>query len=212
MKFSYLVCAILCAPTITSAGPIPDAHLASKSHSTSLLGKRQQIDQGQVAGANGTSTPFSGNPFLKKCGGRWLTHLLDETSQEFDLPNTNSFGVAGTDNGVVPNLKWSLSDSHKRLFKGGWIREQVVTDLPSSKDLAAAQLHLIKGAIRELHWHRVVRRKCGLDISPLNSCRPNLVTSLLARYEWLLSMKRGRTRSPPWKQEIFGIFQKGRHT
>lgn len=36
------------------------------------------------------------------------------------------------------------------------MREQVVTDLPASKDIAAAQLHLTKGALREMHWHRVV--------------------------------------------------------
>jgi oxalate decarboxylase/phosphoglucose isomerase-like protein (cupin superfamily) len=58
---------------------------------------------------------------------------------------------------VVPNLKWSFSDSRTRLLKGGWVREQVVTDLPSSQDISAAQQHLTKGAIRELHWHRVVR-------------------------------------------------------
>jgi oxalate decarboxylase/phosphoglucose isomerase-like protein (cupin superfamily) len=38
------------------------------------------------------------------------------------------------------------------------VREQVDTDLPASHDIAAAQQHLKKGAIRELHWHRVVRR------------------------------------------------------
>jgi len=53
-------------------------------------------------------------------------------------------------------LKWSFSDSKTKIFNGGWTREQVVTDLPSSHDIAAAQQHLKKGAIRELHWHRVV--------------------------------------------------------
>ena len=31
----------------------------------------------------------------------------------------------------------------------------MITDLPASKDIAAAQQHLTKGSIRELHWHRV---------------------------------------------------------
>ena len=73
-----------------------------------------------------------------------------------DLQNPNNLGAQSTDNGVVPNLKWSFSDSKTRIFPGGWVREQVVTDLPSSKDIAAAQQHLTKGALRELHWHRVV--------------------------------------------------------
>ena len=55
----------------------------------------------------------------------------------------------------MPNLKWSFSDSKTRLLPGGWVREQVITDLPSSHDIAAAQQHLRKGAVRELHWHRV---------------------------------------------------------
>jgi hypothetical protein len=33
--------------------------------------------------------------------------------------------------GNIPNLKWSFSLSHSRLLKGGWIREQTVTDLPT---------------------------------------------------------------------------------
>lgn len=56
----------------------------------------------------------------------------------------------------VPNLKWRFSDSKTRIFRGGWLREQVIQDLPQSHDISAAQQHLSKGAIRELHWHRVV--------------------------------------------------------
>ena len=76
------------------------------------------------------------------------------------------------DSGLVPNLKWSFSDSRTRLLRGGWVREQVIQDLPSSHDISAAQQHLKKGAVREvsitfspcgdsrltsakLHWHRV---------------------------------------------------------
>ncbi|EON96369.1 putative oxalate decarboxylase protein [Phaeoacremonium minimum UCRPA7] len=69
--------------------------------------------------------------------------------------NPDNLGQQSTDNGVVPNLKWSFSDSKTRLLKGGWVREQVIQDLPQSHDISAAQQHLHKGAIRELHWHRV---------------------------------------------------------
>ncbi|PFH60606.1 hypothetical protein XA68_10662 [Ophiocordyceps unilateralis] len=55
----------------------------------------------------------------------------------------------------MPNLKWSFSDSWTQLFEGGWGREQVVYDLPQSHDIAGAQEHLEKGAIQELHWHRL---------------------------------------------------------
>ncbi|KAK4168749.1 oxalate decarboxylase [Cladorrhinum sp. PSN259] len=81
--------------------------------------------------------------------------ILGGTNKQIDLQNPDNLGQQSTDNGVVPNLKWSFSDSKTRILKGGWVREQVITDLPSSHDIAAAQQHLSKGAIRELHWHRV---------------------------------------------------------
>lgn len=82
--------------------------------------------------------------------------LLGGTNRQIDIDNQANLGEESTDNGVVPNLKWRFSDSHTRLLDGGWVREQVITDLPESTDIAAAQQHLHKGAIRETHWHKVV--------------------------------------------------------
>jgi oxalate decarboxylase len=90
---------------------------------------------------------FSSRYFANNSGG---------TNHQIDLTNPDNLAQQPTDAGVVPNLKWSFSDSKARIFNGGWTREQVVTDLPSSPDIAAAQQHLHKGAVRELHWHRVV--------------------------------------------------------
>ncbi|KAH7134072.1 RmlC-like cupin domain-containing protein [Dactylonectria macrodidyma] len=81
--------------------------------------------------------------------------ILGGTNKELDLQNPDNLGQQPTDNGIVPNLKWSFSDSKTRILKGGWVREQVIQDLPSSHDISGAQQHLRKGAIRELHWHRV---------------------------------------------------------
>lgn len=81
--------------------------------------------------------------------------ILGGTNPYVDITNQANLGEESTDNGVAPNLKWRFSDSHTRLLPGGWVREQVITDLPASTDIAAAQQHLQKGAIRELHWHRV---------------------------------------------------------
>ena len=82
--------------------------------------------------------------------------ILGGTDVDVDISNQANLGQESTDNGVVPNLKWRFSDSKTRLLDGGWVREQVITDLPTSTDIAAAQQHLHKGAIREIHWHRVV--------------------------------------------------------
>lgn len=87
------------------------------------------------------------------------------TNHAVDVQSPSNLGQESTDSGVVANLKWRFSDSKTRLVKGGWVREQVVTDLPSSKDISGAQLHLKKGAIRELHWHKVV---CQIHPPPVD--------------------------------------------
>ena len=86
------------------------------------------------------------------------------TNRQLDLSNPDNLGQQSTDSGLVVNLKWSFSDSKTRLLNGGWVREQVITDLPASHDIAGAQQHLKKGAIRELHWHRVVSQ--SINFSP----------------------------------------------
>lgn len=79
--------------------------------------------------------------------------ILGATNHQLDLQNPSNLGQQPTDNGVVPNLKWSFSQSKTRLSQGGWTRRQSITDLPASHDISAAQQHLAMGAIREPHWH-----------------------------------------------------------
>jgi hypothetical protein len=79
------------------------------------------------------------------------------TNHELDLQNPDNLGRQSTENGIVPNLKWSFSDFKTRILRGGWVREQVIQDLPQSHDITGVQQHLTKGSIRELHWHKVVR-------------------------------------------------------
>lgn len=107
-------------------------------HLRPVLEKRQQFDQGEPINAKGNGAPIAGG-----------------TNRYLDIQNPDNLGAQSTDAGVVPNLKWSFSDSKMRLFPGGWVREQVITDMPASHDIAGAQLHVTKGAVREMHWHRV---------------------------------------------------------
>ncbi|SMY24007.1 unnamed protein product [Zymoseptoria tritici ST99CH_1A5] len=81
--------------------------------------------------------------------------LSGGTNRQIDLQSPSNLGQETTDAGNVPNLKWRFSDSKTRLLSGGWVRQQLITDLPSSKDIFGAQQHLKKGAVRELHWHKV---------------------------------------------------------
>lgn len=109
-------------------------------------GQQPTFEDGQPINANGSrGAPISGG-----------------TNHELDLQNPDGLGRQSTDSGTVPNLKWSFSLSRTRIFPGGWTRTQVIQDLPQSHDIAAAQQHLHQGAIRELHWHKVVSGFCAL--------------------------------------------------
>ncbi|EIW56396.1 Bicupin oxalate decarboxylase/oxidase [Trametes versicolor FP-101664 SS1] len=104
-------------------------------------------DVGQVA-------DFGGQDPQPIRNGNGDTYLAN-SNHEIDAQNPDNVAAPPTDAGTVPNLKWSMSLSHTRLLKGGWVREQTITDLPPSKDIAAAELRLSPNAYRELHWHRV---------------------------------------------------------
>lgn len=79
------------------------------------------------------------------------------TDRDIDAQNPDNLGQQPTDHGTVPNLKWRFSDSKTDVHWGGWLRSQVIQDLPQSTDVSATQVHLSKGVIRESHWHSVVR-------------------------------------------------------
>src|SRR5262245_33724064 len=59
-----------------------------------------------------------------------------------------------TDNGTIPNLKFSFAAAHNRLVTGGWAREVTVRELPAATELAGVNMRLKPGGIRELHWHK----------------------------------------------------------
>jgi oxalate decarboxylase len=58
-----------------------------------------------------------------------------------------------TDAGGQPPFKYPFSYAHKRIEAGGWTRQVTVRDFPISKKMAGVEMRLIKGGIRELHWH-----------------------------------------------------------
>jgi oxalate decarboxylase len=59
-----------------------------------------------------------------------------------------------TDAGLLPNLKFSFSDTHMILKQGGWSREITVRELPVATTLAGVNMRLTPGGVRELHWHQ----------------------------------------------------------
>ena len=58
-----------------------------------------------------------------------------------------------TDQGTMPNLRWSFADSHNRLEPGGWARQTTVRELPVSTAMAGVNMRLDRRGVREMHWH-----------------------------------------------------------
>lgn len=71
-----------------------------------------------------------------------------------DRENPNMFVPPATDAGLVPNLKFSFSDTHMQLNQGGWSREVTQRELPIATTLAGVNMSLTPGGVRELHWHQ----------------------------------------------------------
>lgn len=71
-----------------------------------------------------------------------------------DLENPDMLVPPKTDAGLVPNLKFSFSDTHMVLKHGGWSREITARDLPIATTLAGVNMSLTPGGVRELHWHQ----------------------------------------------------------
>ncbi|OKP82722.1 oxalate decarboxylase [Paenibacillus helianthi] len=71
-----------------------------------------------------------------------------------DRENPDMLVPPVTDNGLIPNLKFSFSDAHMQLNQGGWSREVTARELPIATTLAAVNMSLTPGGVRELHWHQ----------------------------------------------------------
>ncbi|HET7589680.1 MAG TPA: cupin domain-containing protein [Solirubrobacterales bacterium] len=67
-----------------------------------------------------------------------------------------------TDEGTVPNLRFSFADAHNRVETGGWAREVTERELPVARELAGVNMALEPGAVRELHWHEQAEWACML--------------------------------------------------
>jgi oxalate decarboxylase len=71
-----------------------------------------------------------------------------------DMENPDMLVPPDTDAGLIPNLKFSFSDTHMQLNHGGWSREVTVRELPIATTLAGVNMRLTPGGVRELHWHQ----------------------------------------------------------
>jgi oxalate decarboxylase len=65
----------------------------------------------------------------------------------------NSVFPPETDAGGQPAFKYPFAFSRRRIEEGGWTRQVTVREFPLSKKMAGVEMRLIRGGVRELHWH-----------------------------------------------------------
>ena len=97
-----------------------------------------------------TITNGSGEPIR----GTWGAPILGPRNIPVERENPDLLASPETDAGTVPNLKFSYSAARNRLASGGWAREVTVRELPVATKMAAVNMRLQPGGIREMHWHK----------------------------------------------------------
>src|ERR1700736_569379 len=71
-----------------------------------------------------------------------------------DRENPDMLNPPSTDQGTLPNLRFSFADAHTRQTDGGWTRQVTQREFGISTTLAGVEMRLDAGSIRELHWHK----------------------------------------------------------
>ena len=122
------------------------------------LSRRSFLEKGSAVLAAGASLPMlAAAQQTRDMSGD--THTgVNETqpgpiNKTLDSSEPDSVYPPGTDAGGQPPFKYPFSYAHKRIEAGGWTRQVTVRDLPISKKMAGVEMRLIKGGVRELHWH-----------------------------------------------------------
>ncbi len=80
--------------------------------------------------------------------------IMGPRNVALEAENPDQLASPYTDNGTMPNLKFSFATARNRLVTGGWAREVTIRELPVAKELAGVNMRLKPGGIREMHWHK----------------------------------------------------------
>ena len=124
-----------------------------------------------------TITNGSGEPIR----GTWGAPILGPRNIPVERENPDLLASPETDAGTVPNLKFSYSAARNRLASGGWAREVTVRELPVATKMAAVNMRLQPGGIREMHWHK--EAEWGFVLA--GSCRVTAVDAQAVSYTHL---------------------------
>jgi oxalate decarboxylase len=108
-----------------------------------------------AAGAGvGASIAGAGTGAPEPIRGEDGAPILGPRNEPVERQNPDLVAPPATDAGTVPNLKFPFDAAHSRITTGGWAREVTVRELPIATQIAAVNMRLKPGAIRELHWHK----------------------------------------------------------
>jgi oxalate decarboxylase len=89
-------------------------------------------------------------PIVGKTGGT----ILGPRNSAIEGQNPDLLRPPTTDNGGLPNLRFSYADTHMKMREGGWSRQITQTELPIATTIAGVNMRLDPGGVRELHWHK----------------------------------------------------------
>jgi oxalate decarboxylase len=134
---------------------------ADRKPTTSALSRRRFLEKSSAVLAATASLPMlaAAQQAQQKRDLTGDSHTgVNETqpgpiNKTLDSAEPNSAYPPETDSGGQPPFKYPFSYAHKRIEAGGWTRQVTVRDLAISKKMAGVEMRLIKGGIRELHWH-----------------------------------------------------------
>jgi oxalate decarboxylase len=98
--------------------------------------------------------PETGDPPPEPIRGNEGAPILGPKNPAREAQSVDRLRPPATDNGTLPNLRWSFADSHVKMREGGWSRQTTIRELPVSTDLALVNMRLKAGGVRELHWHK----------------------------------------------------------
>lgn len=132
--------------------------MSEREESHEGLSRRSFLGRGSAALAAAASLPIIAAA-QKTTDMSQDTHTGDNETQPgpknptLDGMEPDSVYPPPTDAGGQPPFKYPFSFSHKRIEAGGWTRQVTVRDFPLSKKMAGVEMRLVKGGVRELHWH-----------------------------------------------------------
>ena len=87
-----------------------------------------------------------------------------------------AFSPPATDVGDMPMFWASFNNAPRRIQDGGWARQVTQADFQIATEISGVNMRLIRGGIRELHWHQAAEwayvTKGAVRITTIDTRRP----------------------------------------